>query len=71
MGASALEKGLNSTKRIFIDRSANAEFKTAIGFQISCSVAEISSRELIDFRHFLSSSSSSSFFLSFFRPIKN
>ena len=55
MGESTLEKGLNSTKRICIDRAAYAEFNGAIGFQIACSVAEILNRELFHFRHFLSS----------------
>ena len=39
MGTTTLEKGLNSTKRRFIDRSGCAEFKTAIRFQIACSIA--------------------------------
>ena len=54
MGASTLEIHvcLNSTKRIFIDSYAYAEFKTSIRFQISCSVAEVSLRKLIDFHHF-------------------
>ena len=52
MGVSTYFLGLNSTKRMCIDRSAHPEFKTAIGCLISC-VAEIWSHKLIHFGHFL------------------